>query len=47
MTLSYAPPTQDQLLDALVALERHLLERVRQPQASEAIAESPAAVSLT
>ena len=41
MTLSYAPPTQEQLLDALVALERHLLERVRQPQASEAISESP------
>lgn len=36
MTLSYAPPTQEQLLDALTALERHLLERVRPPQASNA-----------
>ncbi len=39
MTLSYAPPTQEQLLDALVTLERHLLERVRQPQTPQAIAE--------
>lgn len=36
MTLSYAPPTQEQLLDALTALERHLLGRVRPPQASNA-----------
>ena len=36
MTLSYAPPTQEQLLDALTVLEQHLLDRVRRPQASEA-----------
>jgi integrase len=35
MTLSYAPPTQDQLLHALSALERHLLGRVRRPKDSE------------
>lgn len=29
MTLSYATPTQDQLLDALTGLELHLLEPVR------------------
>lgn len=29
MTLSYAPPTQEQLLEALTRLELHLLERVR------------------
>jgi hypothetical protein len=29
MTLSYAPPTREQLLDALTRLETHLLERVR------------------
>jgi hypothetical protein len=35
MTLSYAPPTQEQLLDALSTLERHLLGRVRRPKDSE------------
>ncbi|MFZ2308515.1 MAG: integrase family protein [Rhodoferax sp.] len=29
MTLSYAPPTRDQLLEALTKLEQHLLVRVR------------------
>lgn len=29
MTLAYAPPTQEQLLEALIWLEQHLLERVR------------------
>ena len=29
MTLSYSPPTQEQLMDALVRLETHLLERVK------------------
>lgn len=29
MTLSYAPPTREQLLDALTRLEAHLLDRVR------------------
>lgn len=38
MTLSYAPPTQEQLLEALVKLEQHLLERV-QPQACTAASE--------
>ena len=36
MTLSYAPPTQEQLLDALTALEWQLLGCVRPPQASNA-----------
>ena len=29
ITFSYSPPTQDQLLDALVKFERHILKRVR------------------
>ena len=33
MTLSYAPPTREQLLEALIMLEQHLLEQVR-PAAS-------------
>lgn len=37
MTLSYAPPTQEQLLEALIRLEQHLLERVR-PEACNAAA---------
>ena len=37
MTLSYAPPTQEQLLEALIRLEQHLLERVR-PEACNAVA---------
>lgn len=37
MTLSYAPPTQEQLLEALIRLEQHLLERVR-PKACNAAA---------
>jgi hypothetical protein len=41
MTLSYAPPTQDQLLDALTTLERHLLQRVRAEQV-ETPSDSPA-----
>lgn len=49
MTLSYAPPTQEQLLDALTALERHLLDRVRPLQASNApavrVEEAEAAVA--
>jgi integrase len=35
MTLSYAPPTQEQLLGALSTLERHLLARVRRSKDSE------------
>lgn len=35
MTLSYAPPTQEQLLEALIRPEQHLLERVR-PEACNA-----------
>jgi integrase len=41
MTLSYAPPTQEQLLDALTLLERHLLQRVR-PAQVETPSDSPA-----
>ena len=37
MTRSYAPPTQEQLLEALIRLEQHLLERVR-PEACNAAA---------
>jgi len=37
MTLTYAPPTQEQLLEALIRLEQHLLERVR-PEACNAAA---------
>lgn len=37
MTLSYTPPTQEQLLEALIRLEQHLLERVR-PEACNAAA---------
>ena len=37
MTLSYAPPTQEQLPEALIRLEQHLLERVR-PEACNAAA---------
>ena len=37
MTLLYAPPTQEQLLEALIRLEQHLLERVR-PEACNAAA---------
>lgn len=33
MTLSYSPPTREQLLEALIMLEQHLLEQVR-PAAS-------------
>lgn len=35
MTLSYAPPTQDQLLEALTRLEQHLLERLSHRSAEE------------
>jgi len=35
MTLSYAPPTQAQLLEALTKLEQHLLERPRTEADSE------------
>ncbi|MGJ7546150.1 tyrosine-type recombinase/integrase [Variovorax sp. LT1R16] len=38
MTLSYAPPTREQLLEALTKLEDHLLEQVR-PPASNDVAE--------
>lgn len=44
MTLSYAPPTQQQLLDALSALEQHLLGRVRRskdPEDPAALLEEP------
>lgn len=42
MTLSYAPPTQEQLLEALTMLEDHLLEQVR-PLASNDEAGQPMA----
>lgn len=44
MTLSYAPPTQAQLLEALTRLERHLLERAR-PEADRETAEVAEAVA--
>ena len=42
MTLSYAPPTREQLLEALMKLEEHLLEQV-QPAASKEDADEPIA----
>lgn len=44
MTLSYAPPTQAQLLEALTKLEQHLLERAR-PEADSETAEVAVAVA--
>lgn len=35
MTLSYAPPTREQLLEALTMLEQHLLEQVRPPASND------------
>lgn len=45
MTLSYAPPTQEQLLEALTKLERHLLGRVRPESDGETVGERAEAVS--
>ena len=45
MTLSYAPPTQGQLLEALTKLERHLQERVRSTADGEAVSEVVEAVA--
>jgi Phage integrase family. len=39
MTLSYAPPTQEQLLEALIRLEQHLMERVRPEACNDVVAE--------
>jgi integrase len=44
MTLSYAPPTREQLLEALTTLEDHLLEQVRSP-ASNDDADVPMAIA--
>lgn len=45
MTLSYAPPTQEQLLEALIRLERHLLERVRPEACNAAVPEVVGAIA--
>ncbi len=45
MTLSYAPPTQGQLLEALTKLERHLLGRVRPESDGETVGELAEAVA--
>lgn len=45
MTLSYAPPTQEQLLEALTKLERHLLGRVRPEADGETVEELAEAVA--
>ena len=45
MTLSYAPPTQEQLLEALIRLEQHLLERVRPGACNAAATEVVGAVA--
>jgi hypothetical protein len=45
MTLSYAPPTQEQLLEALTRFELHLLERVRPDASNDASAEHATAVA--
>ncbi len=45
MTLSYAPPTQEQLLEALVKLEQHLLERVRPEACNGVVTEVAEAVA--
>lgn len=42
MTLSYAPPTREQLLEALVKLEEHLLDQVRSPAGEVDVGESMA-----
>jgi hypothetical protein len=41
MTLSYSPPTQEQLLEALTVLEGHLLMRVRPSLALRQLTEAP------
>lgn len=45
MTLSYAPPTQEQLLEALIRLEQHLLERVRPEACNAAVPEVVGAIA--
>lgn len=35
MTLSYSPPTWEQLLEALLSLEAHVLEQVRPPASND------------
>lgn len=40
MTLSYSPPTHEQLLEALAKLEDHLLEQVRPPASNDEADES-------
>lgn len=42
MTLSYAPPTQEQLLEALARLEQHLQERLRHSSGGEVAADDDA-----
>lgn len=44
MTLSYSPPTREQLLEALTMLEDHVLARVR-PSASNDESAAPMAVA--
>lgn len=45
MTLSYSPPTREQLLEALTRLEQHLQEQVRQPASNDEAGEPMEAVA--
>jgi integrase len=40
MTLSYAPPTHEQLREALIAMENHVLESVRAWESAQATSRS-------